>query len=186
MQKFNQNDEVEQQFIEAGTPAFDIVDIGKDEFFEEAFQAAPLGDLLWENDLAPLSRAILQTIFRESFSDIIESFIAGGTFESYLTVFRKIFGEGVEVTFDAENLTAGSMLAPGKLNIDIVAEGFEISDFVARSIEDNAYLFEEVIDDEGDNIVFQTIKGFQSQYELEQMLFEMVPGGIFTEITLDI
>jgi hypothetical protein len=76
--------------------------------------------------------------------------------------------------------------APGKLNIDIEAAGVELADFISRYIEDNTYLFDEVIDDEGDNIVFQSVKGFQSQYELEQMLFEMVPAGIFTTISLTI
>jgi hypothetical protein len=73
---------------------------------------------------------------------------------------------------------------PGKLNIDITASGVQISDFISREIVNNEYVFDEVIDDEGDNIVFQGVKGFETQYELEQMLFEMVPAGIYTEITL--
>lgn len=178
MQKFKENDATEQKFIDAGAPAFDAIDLGKDEFFEEAFSCFSLGDILSENDLAPLSNAIAQSIFREAFKEIFDAFVAGGTFDAYYTVFQKIFGEGVDVTF--------TVPAPGKLEIDIVAEGFEISNFVARSIVSNAYVFDTVVDDVDDNIVFQTIKGFQSEYELEQMLFEMVPGGIFTTITLTI
>jgi hypothetical protein len=76
--------------------------------------------------------------------------------------------------------------APGKLNIDIVAAGTALYDFIARIIVENEYQFDTIIDDEDDTIVFQAIKGFESQYELEQMLFEMVPAGIYTEITLTI
>ena len=81
------------------------------------------------------------------------------------------------------------MPSPGKLQIDISAPGIEESNFVARHIHSNEYLYDNVIwydgiDDPGGNILFQTVKGFQSQYELELMLFEMVPAGVFTEITL--
>jgi hypothetical protein len=72
----------------------------------------------------------------------------------------------------------------GRLQIDIIAEGVDLNDAVARRIENNQYVLDELIDYEDDNIAFQKIKGFQSQYELEQMLFEMVPAGVFTEISL--
>ena len=73
------------------------------------------------------------------------------------------------------------------MTIDIEATGLEESDFVARRIEDNAYIFDSVIWYDGsgqDNIVFETVIGFQTPYELEQMLYEMVPYGIYTEISL--
>jgi hypothetical protein len=56
---------------------------------------------------------------------------------------------------------------------------------VARVIESNAYVYYNVITQDGvDQIVFQSIQGFTTQYELERMLFEMVPAGIFTDIDL--
>ena len=74
------------------------------------------------------------------------------------------------------------------MQIAIEAEGIEESNFGLRRIVDNQYVVDELVDREvpGNNIVFQTIKGFTSQYELEQMLFEMVPAGIYTEITLSL
>lgn len=178
MQFFKENDIKEQKVVTAGDGPFDLKGLDLDAFYEECYSAFPLGDLIWEDGRSPLSNAILQSIFRESFPEIFDAFVVAGSFESYLTVFRKIFGDDVEVTFTVPD--------PGKLNIDIVAAGFELSEFIARRIEDNAYVFDEVITQEGDNIVFQTVKGFQTQYELEQMLREMVPAGIYTEITLTV
>lgn len=169
-------DPKELLYYNSGAPLMDSRSLEKDEMFEDAFNCFLLGDVLYDLNRAPLARAIPQEIFRESFSVVFEAFISAGTFESYLTVFRKIFGDLVDVTFTVPN--------PGHLQIDIIAEGVEESGFLARMIENNAYVYNQIIDDEGDRIVFQTIKGFQSQYELEQMLFEMVPNGIFTEITL--
>lgn len=145
-------------------------------FFDGAYEAAPLGDLIFDNNLSPLANAIPRDIFRLAFKEIFAAFIEVGTVEAYIVVFKKIFGDNVYLTF--------TVPAPGKLNIVILAQGFELNEFAARYIEDNAYFFDEVVDENGDNIAFQTLQGLTSEYEIEQMLFEMVPAGIFTTITL--
>jgi hypothetical protein len=177
MQYFK-GDERELKFDAAGEVILSNRLTEKEAFFDGAFTAAPLGDVIFDNLLSPLSNAIDRDIFRLAFPEIFEAFVSVGTFEAYLTVFRKIFGEDVDVQF--------TVPAPGKLNIDITAQGLELSEFVARYIDDNTYFFDNVVDDVADQIVFRTVLGFVSQYELEQMLFEMVPAGIYTEITLDI
>ncbi len=176
MPDFFKGDAQENKFYESAKPMSDALSQQKTLFFDEAYACFILGELLYDTERAPLANAIPRTIFRTSFSTIFDAFLVAGSFESYLTVFRNIFGDDVDVVFTVPD--------PGKLNIDITATGVEETLFVARSIDDDAYVFDEIIDDEDDNIVFQTVKGFQSQYELEQMLFEMVPTGIYTEITL--
>jgi len=176
--QFFKGDQTELKYYNSALPILDNLIQQRDLFHEDAYGCFVLGELLYDNNYAPLARAIPREIFRESYATIFEAFLEAGTFESYLTVFRNIFGDDVEVDFTVPD--------PGKLNIDIVAAGFQLSDFIARRIVANAYVFDEIIDDEGDNIVFQTVKGFESQYELEQMLFEMVPDGIYTEITLTV
>lgn len=176
MPQYFKGDDVELKFYQAGAPINDQLSSEKDAFFDAAFECFVLGDVLYETSRAPLANAIPQRIFREALPTIIDAFIVSGSFESYLTVFRNVFGVDVEVDF--------TVPAPGKLIIDIVAAGVQLDQFVARRIESNAYVFDHVIDDEGDNIVFQGVKGFESQYELEQMLFELVPAGIYTEISL--
>lgn len=150
----------------------------KDAFLLDAYNAEPLGDLISNELRSPLAKAIPLVIFRNSFKEIFDAFVKVGSFEAYLTVFRKIFGETVDVDF--------TVPAAGKLTIDITSDGVELTNFITRYIQDNAYLFDNIVDDVDDQIVFQTIKGFQSQYELERMLFEMVPAGIFTDISLTI
>lgn len=177
MQYFK-GDALEQKFDNAGEPIMSNLSLQKDLFFAGAYSTGPLGDLIVADLRSPLANAIDPTIFRLAFAEIFEAFVNVGTFEAYLTVFRKIFGDDVVVEFTVPD--------PGKLMIDITATGLELSEFVARHIVDNAYLFDDVVDDGGDNILFRTVIGFISQYELEQMLFEMVPAGVYTEITLDI
>jgi hypothetical protein len=173
-------DDLELKFEAAIQPILDVLSMQKDLFFDGAYDCGPLGDLLHEDDRSPLANAIKLEIFRTSFNTIYNAFTVSGSFESYLVVFRKIFGDTVDVTF--------TVPAPGKLNIDIVADELEEAFFVERHIVSNHYFFDNVVwydtVPDGGNIVFQSVKGFKTQYELEQMLFEMVPAGIFTEITL--
>lgn len=175
MQYFK-GDDLEKKFEAAFQGIVDDIGIQLDAFHDGAYSASPLGDVLYEDNRSPLANAIDQDIYRETFNEVFTAFRVAGSFESYLDVFKKIFGETVEVTFTVPD--------PGKLQIDIVATELEIFDLVARRVVNGAYVLDEIIDDEGDNIAVRLVKGFQSQYELEQMLFEMVPDGIYTEISL--
>lgn len=176
--QYFKRDQSELKMDAGGKDIADLLATYKDDMLEGADGCGPLGDMIFESGRSPLSNAIAQNIFRSAFKEIFDAFVSVGTFEAYLTVFTKIFGESVEVDFVVP--------APGKLEITIVAEGLELSNFASRYIVDNEYLFDQVVDDEGDNIAFRTVIGFTSQYELEQMLFEMVPDGVYTEIDLTV
>lgn len=174
--QYYKGDETELKVDGCVEPLLSDIELQLDDFLDGADEASPLGDVIFDTGRSPLSNAIPKEIFRIAFKEIFDAFVLVGTFEAYLTVFTKIFGEAAVIEF--------TVPAPGKLGISIEAEGVELTDFITRYIENNQYVYDEIIDDEGDNIVFQSIKGFTSQYELEQMLFEMVPAGIFTTISL--
>lgn len=176
MQNFK-GDAIELKFRAVAEAVGGALSTEKHDMFEDCFECFILGDLLYDTGRAPLANAIPREIFRQIFATVFDQFVLAGSAESYLFVFRKIFGDDVEVTF--------TVPAPGKLQIDIQAVGIELNNFGVRHIEDNTYVLDDLITQSGtDNIVFQTVKGFQSEYELEQMLFEMVPAGIYTIINL--
>lgn len=175
--QYFKGDSEELKFYNSVSPLIDVLSQDHDDFFDECYSCYILGELLYDNNLSPLSNAIDRELFRTSFKSIVDAFVDVGTFEAYISVFEKIFGESVNLTF--------TIPAAGKLEIDIIASEIELTDFVAREIGEDAYVFSEIeTQDEIDTLVFQSIQGFTSQYELEQMLFEMVPAGIYTEITL--
>lgn len=175
MQYFKGDDD-ERKIASVAISLFDQLAFQKREMYAGVYESAPLGDVLYDSRRSPLANAIPKSVFRIAFKEIFDAFVAVGTFEAYLTVFRKIFGESVVVDF--------TVPAAGKLQIDVEASGVELFNFVTRYIESNAYVIDQMIDDEGDNLVFQALAGFESQYELERMFFEMVPAGIYTEISL--
>ena len=175
-QYFKGEDATELKFDAAGSPLLNGLLEQKQDFFDEAYLCYVLGEVLWDNNLAPLARAIPREIFRVSYASIFESFRFAGTFDSYIEVFKAIFGDDVEITF--------TVPAPGKLNIDIVATGVELEFFAARRIESIAYVYDDILTQDDEHILFRSIKGFESEYELNRMLYEMVPDGIFTNISL--
>ena len=177
-QFFKETDSFEQKMYNSAKPAFDEVDFQKDLYFDGAYSNYELGSMVYDTNRAPLTNAIVRSIFREAYEEIIQAFIVLGTYDAYYAVFQKIFGDDVIVEF--------AVPGPGQLWIDVIASGIELSDFASRYIENNEYLFDEIIDDEGDNIAFQTVKGFQTEYELSQMLHEMIPDGIYPTISLTI
>lgn len=174
--EFFKGDDQEVKFYEVSTPMQEQIKLQKNLFFDEIYEARRMGELIYDSNRSPLANVIDREIFVSAFKEIFDAFVVAGTFEGYLTVFRKIFGSGVVVEFEVP--------APGKLNIDIEAAGVELSTLLSRTIVDNEYIFEPITDHEGNPIEVQTLKGFTSQYELEKMLFEMVPGGIYTVISL--
>lgn len=152
------------------------IEVSLDDMFLNCFDAQGLGQAIWQKDASPLINAIDEGIFREGFNEIFTAFIVGGSFYNYIYVFKKIFSDSVQITF--------TISAPGKLIIDIIASEIELFDYLMRYIQDGKYKFDELVDYDGDNIVGQMVKGFQSEYELKQMLFELVPNGVFTNISL--
>lgn len=176
--QYYKGDVTEVKFQQAAEPQMAALSLSKDDMFEGCYTCYLLGDLIFNQKLSPLANAIVPDIFRQSFNELYESFTLAGTFESYLSVFRKVFGSSVDIEF--------TVPAPGKLIIDIEADQIELSNWVAKSIENNTFIYSQMLTLDGDRLQFKTVKGFNSQYELEQMLFEMVPAGVFTEINLTI
>lgn len=177
MQYFK-GDGIELKYIAATEPIMNPVGVSLNDFYNNAFGCYVLGDVIWDSKRSPLANAIPKNIFRESFAEIYETFLEAGSFEGYISVFKKIFGESSGITF--------TIPGPGKLNILIEADQIVIENLIERHIVDNDWVFDELINDEGDNIAVRSVKGMSSQYDVEQMLFELVPNGIYTEITLTV
>lgn len=160
------------------SPMFEAQILALNEYWENVYSCQPLGEFLYDSNRVPLVNAIRREIFITSFKEIFESWEFTGTFESYILVFNKIFGVDVVVDF--------TVPGPGLLEIDITTSGFQLFEAIWREIVDNAYVTDHIVDENGDNILFSTVQGFETQQEAEVMLFTMVPNGIFTTVTLTI
>lgn len=147
-------------------------------YFDEIYESTPLAEFLYDENRVPLTNAFKRDIFIRTFTQILESWKFCGTYESYLSFFRTLFGENVEVLF--------SNPGPGVLDIDVEAIDLVNYNFISREIIDNEYVYSNIVDDVGDQIVFTAILGIETEAELERVLFTLVPAGIYTTISLTI
>jgi hypothetical protein len=176
--KYFKGDALEIKMDACGSPKMTSLSADKDAFFSGSYACFILGELLYDTNRAPLANAIDRAIFRELFATIFNAFVSSGSLESYLTVFRNIFGSDVTVTF--------TVPAAGKLAISVLPVGLIQNTLLARTVGSSTYVYDEILTHDGDNLMSRNPKGFQTQYQAQQMLFEMVPGGIYTTVTLTI
>lgn len=176
IQLFKQNDDRDQKVKAAVEPIFSEIDSSRDDFYDGAWTASPLGDVLYQLSRDPTAGVVTQDTFRQAFPAIHEIFSRPGTFEFYLEVFRAIWGQDVEVEFEVPD--------PGELLINIEALTAQQDDWIARSIVDNKYVFDEIVDHEGDNIAFQTRQGIKTQKEVDALILEIYPAGVWVQTTL--
>lgn len=176
--KYFKGDEKEKKIYLSGDGMLSSISLSLSEYFEDVYGSKPLGEFLYDEKRFPLTNAIKREIFIGCFQELFQAWAFCGTFESYILVFKKIFGEDVEIVF--------TVPGPGKLVIDITATGLQDYEFLARSIVDEAYVSDTVVDEVDDTIVFSTVQGIETQSELEKVLFTMVPNGIYTTVSLTI
>ncbi len=177
LQAFKGNDTLEARVTAALIDMLEVVDGVRDQFFDNAYTAQPLGDVLAATG-EPIASAIPLEVFRASFPEIHQLYTRPGTFEFYLELFRKIWGESVTVEF--------TVSAPGKLKIEIDALSIQLNLALARVIEENVYVNYEIVDEDGDNLIFQGTQGLQTLRQAQSIINELCPAGIWREVVLSI
>lgn len=176
LQRFKENDAMEGKFIAVAMPILELLGEDRNQFFTEAFNCFLLGDILYELDRDPMAGVITQEIFRESFPAIHQLFSRPGTFEFYLTVFRSIWGPEVVVQF--------TVPSPGVLHIEIQAVDIAEFTFLLREIVNDEYVYSDLIDESGNLILAQDKVGTKSQAEVDALINELSPYGIFITANL--
>lgn len=175
-QAFKPNDEVETKWNASFAPTDAAIQTALDDFEDGAVECAELGDVLFELEADPMAGVLSQEIYRTSFPAVHQLYTRPGTFEFYLELFRAIWGEDVEIEFEVP--------APGKLLINITAATVELQGFLARQIVDNAYVYHNVVDHVGDNLVFQGLQGIKTQSEVDAIMRELGVAGVWVEAVL--
>lgn len=178
LQKFKENDVKEGKVRDIALPLLSLLGTDRDAFFEQAYEASPLGQVLYNLKASPLARAISEANFVMAFSAIHKLFTRPGNFEFYLEVFRLIWGEDVDVEFVVP--------APGKLIINVEALAISLDFLMARTIVDNAYVYDEFVDENGDNIMAQVTSGIKTQSEADALIYEFYPAGLWVQINLSL
>lgn len=176
MQSFKATDAAEKKFQDIAMPLLDAISLDRSAFVAGAYTCWILGDVLYVLKASPMAGVITQDAFRMGFYAIHDMFTRPGTFEFYLKVFRAIFGDSVEVTFTRP--------APGKLEINVESLDIVQEPLMARRIVNNAYVYEALETSGGEEILFQGTQGIKNQSEMDALMRELYPAGVWVETTL--
>ena len=106
----------------------------------------------------------------KAYNKILEGEAYIGTIEGYLTILRAIFGDNATI-----NLT---IVSPLHLKFDITAG---VQQFYLWVDNQN----NEIVDENGDNIVFEEIVALLSSRQLLELLKQTTNAGTFVEFTLN-
>ena len=174
-QKFK-GDATELKMEAAAKPAFDLCSVALDSFYDGCYSAEDFLLMLYDEGRMPFSDRVPRDSFVSFITEAIPNFPNTGTFESYLFILKAVFGEESTISF--------TVPAAGKLQIDVNASTALLFGFQAREFVGAHYDFYDMVTDDGDSIVFQSISGIESSAQLNALLNELFPVGIFTEITL--
>lgn len=160
----------------AASPAFDLTLASLDEFKADSYDTEPFLLMLYDEGRMPFSNRVPRDAFVSFIREALKRFKFTGTFETYLFIIANIFGADSSVLF--------SVPAPGKLTM-VINAGTSVSfDFIVREYIDGAYVESTIVDSDGNTLTFSGISGIDSQYALEQLFAEIIPAGIFPDITL--
>ncbi|MGB2579397.1 hypothetical protein AAIR98_001316 [Elusimicrobium simillimum] len=176
MTQFFYKDNVELKFYGAAEDVFSKL---KDElslWFEKAYSDEQFGGVLYDNAVTPLTGVVARDIFVKHFNQIFEMWRYGGTFESYLYVFRHIFGEESQITFERA--------APAHLKINIVSSKTGYFEWIVNKKVDNNIVDSGAIVERKDSlpVFFQQQLGITDFREVQGILNSLNPSGIFLEV----
>lgn len=171
-------DALELQIQEAGAEAFDRTELAVDQFLNGAFESGDFLLMLYDSGRMPFSARVPRTSFLAFLKQFLPNAPFTGTFESYLFILKAIFGDRTEVLFDVP--------APGKLEMVVNVEASLEFDFEGREFVAGAFQTFTILTDDGEQLQFRGLAGIDSEPELQQLLSELIPVGIYPDITLTV
>lgn len=170
VQKFIEGDAEENKFFTVFSEVVNSTMSDIENYYNQAYGSKELGSALYELQRVPIYKVLKKSLFLKAYNKILQGQAYIGTIEGYLTILRAIFGDNAII-----NLT---IVAPLHLKFDITAEVQQFYLWV-----DNYN--NKIIDENGDNIVFEEIVALLSSRQLLELLKQTTNAGTFVEFTLN-
>lgn len=168
MPEYFKGDDAEKQIVAGANSLFQVLEGELRVFLQNAYQGEGLGCVLYDAEMAPLVNVLPRDTFAGTMNALLENFQQAGTFESYISVFKTIFGADTGVVFE--------VLGKAQLRINITAKraGTRLWGTLDKKL---------VKDKAGKVFAFQRTVKSGNYYEARQVLTILTPGGIYLEVT---
>lgn len=166
MQYFK-GDDVEIKLSGSAQAVFQNLQTELTAWFNDAYNSAGLGAILYDRNLVPLSQTIARDVFIKNYGEILRRWEYVGSFEAYLFVFMQIFGPKTQINFER--------LRPGALKIYIVTDQTGFINWLSQKTQ-------EIRTQSGQPLMFKQILGIENFYEVQGVLDSLNPAGIHLEV----
>lgn len=137
----------------------------------KAYGAKALGYTLYDGNTSPLNGVIERETFALYYDDIFKTFPYAGTFESYIFILKKIFGEEAEISF--------TKLAPAALQIDITSDRNTFFKWIESVVSKSA-----ITDESGNAVYFRRALGMTDYYKVRSILNIFKHPGVYLEFNI--
>ncbi|MGN1058374.1 MAG: hypothetical protein ACI4Q7_03370, partial [Candidatus Avelusimicrobium sp.] len=92
MPEYFKGDDAEKKIVAGANSLFQVLGGEMRLFLQNAYKGEGLGRVLYDAEMAPLVNVLPRDTFAGTMNALLENFQQAGTFESYISVFKTIFG----------------------------------------------------------------------------------------------
>lgn len=170
VQRFLPDDEEEKKFYSVFNKVMQNTFNDLKQYYNNAYGSPELGRALYEEQRVPIYKVLEKSLFIKAYNSILQGQAYIGTIEGYLTILRAIFGERADIKL--------TIVAPLHLRFDIVAEIQQF--YLWVDDEEN-----EIVDNDGNNIVFEEVVALLSNRQLLEILKQTTNAGTYVEFNLN-
>ena len=170
--QYFKGDETELKFYNSAAPLMDATSADLSAFSEDAYLAADFLLMLYDAGRFPFSDRVPRAAFVSFIKGCISNSNFIGTYESYIFLVKSIFGADSEVFFEETD--------PGVLNMTVSTTSSVAFDFVVL----DGSTITTLLTAEGETLSLFGIAGIENEAELNALLAEFVPAGIYPNIEL--
>lgn len=170
MQRFLPDDEEERKFYSVFNQVMQNTFNDLKQYYNNAYGSPELGRALYEEQRVPIYKVLEKSLFIKAYNAILQGQAYIGAIEGYLTILRAIFGESADIKL--------TIVAPLHLRFDIVAEIQQF--YLWVDDEEN-----EIVDNDGNNIVFEEVVALLSNRQLLEILKQTTNAGTYVEFNLN-
>lgn len=169
--EFFKGDDIELKFYGSCEDVFKRMGESLQNLYEQAYNTYKLGEIIYDNKLAYIVEVIPRDIFIRNFNQIFDMWSLGGNYESYIYIFKQIFGPDTDISFER--------LRPGALKINIETDRNSVFAWI-----DNFAKRRRIKTREGKQILLRQGLGINDFYQVEGVLNSLKPAGIFLQVNL--
>jgi hypothetical protein len=178
MTQYFKGDETEIKMHDAAAPAFDLCDAALEAFYSGAYTANDFLLSLYDQGRMPFSARVPRAAFVDFYKQALVNFPVTGTFEAYIFIIRSIFGETTEIQFEVP--------AAGKLNILVDAAASTEFGWQVKEYSGGEYVYSDMVTLDDQELQFRGISGIENEAQLNALLSELIPAGIFPTVTFQV